>query len=89
MNKTQESIILSIMDWAKTNRDPIPRKEIIERMRVKNVPESTVKASITVLIKKGWIRKAITVRHEATYVLLGTVAQPVIYLSASPSYEDH
>lgn len=84
MNKTQEAIILTIMDWAKTSRFPIPRKEIIARMKAKSVPESTVKASLKVLLKNGYIRKAVSVQHETTYVLLSWVAPPV---DSSPSAE--
>lgn len=76
MNKTQEAIVLCVMDWVLRNKEPISKKTIFDRMKEKGISESTAKASINVLIKKGYLRKAISVKHEAQYVLLRKI---VIY----------
>lgn len=71
VNDIQRHVLDVICLWVKTEKTPIAQKTIIENITsVYPIPQSTVKAAVKVLVKKGYIRKAITYTSGAYYVQL-------------------
>ena len=65
--------MLFVDHWVRTEKTPVPLKEIIKEMENQGVHDFTVLKSINVLLKKGYIRRAIMVRHRAAFVQIRTV----------------
>jgi len=70
INKLQHDIMIFIDGWARTKKTPIPRKEIIKDMEVKGVKNFTAINAINSLIKKGYIRRAVTISNKTYYIQL-------------------
>ncbi len=68
----QEDVMRFIIQWVRTKKTPVPRKEIIAAMQ--GVPLITVKWSLSALLAKGYIRKAWSDQLNITaYVQLRTI----------------
>ena len=67
--------IMSLVDyWVRSNKTPVPHKEIMQRLtNDDHIAETTAKAAIKVLISKGYIRKAVCVSNKTYYVQLRTL----------------
>lgn len=59
-------------EWVAREKKPVPRKYLINSFVERQVPVRTTEESIKTLIRKGYIRKAVSTRHEVEYVLLRT-----------------
>jgi len=60
INPLQQTIIKYILYWAQTQKIPIPQSRIIEEMVRNGKNRRTVIHSLTGLVDRGYIRKAIT-----------------------------
>jgi hypothetical protein len=69
----QVAIMHLIDDWAHKNSYPIPLKEIKTRMVNDDIKNYTVVNALTLLIKKGYIRRAVTMSNTTSYVQLRRV----------------
>jgi predicted transcriptional regulator len=66
----EKSIMKVIDDWAHRKKTPIPLKLIISTMGKKGtIPPTTIKA-INSLLKKGYIRRAVTISNKSYFVQL-------------------
>lgn len=69
----QTNIMLFVGWWARTNKTPIPRKEIMEQLYKNKIGRGTAEAALHALMVKGYIRKAGTISNKTSYVQLRTV----------------
>lgn len=74
INELQSRIVLVIDGWVRTNKTPVPKKYLIKEMKNNGVKEVTTKAAINVLLRRGYIRKAVTLTTQVSYVQLRTIA---------------
>lgn len=73
INDVQRLILLIVDKWAHEKKTPIPQQVIMQTIGV-TYPQSTVKAAVRVLVKKGYIRKSSEFTRGASYVQLRTIA---------------
>lgn len=73
INDLQTAIMHFIADWVHIEKTPIPLKEIIEGMTLQGVHNFTTIKAIDVLLKKGYIRRAIVISNKSSFVQLRSV----------------
>lgn len=75
INELQIAIMRLVCAWVKKNREPISQQYIVDAIQKTGIPEPTIRASVRILVRKGFIRKAIMIerRNEANYVLIRTI----------------
>jgi hypothetical protein len=71
ISPVQEKVMLLIGDWARKEKTPITKKEIMERMQQNGENVFAVNNAILVLIRKGYLRK--TSSFRTAYVQLRSV----------------
>jgi len=69
----QTMIMQFVMEWVHEKKIPIPRSEIIKSMQLKGVNMPTTRSALYSLLRKGYIREAITVSNKTTYVALRSI----------------
>lgn len=75
-SKLQVSIMKFVDNWVRTQKTPVPRKEIVKAMEAKNITQHAVKNALEGLLRQGYLRRAITVAgrsNKAFYVQLRRV----------------
>lgn len=71
INEIQRLVLDVICNWVKTQNTPIAQKTIVEAVTLTNpIPQSTVRAAVRILVKKRYIRKAVTFESGVSYVQL-------------------
>ena len=73
INDVQLKIMKTISLWVHEQKTPIPRKEVIIRMKEQNIKEATTIKSLGTLIRKGYIRPSYEVSNKTYYVQLRSV----------------
>lgn len=73
INRLQESIFRYIDCWAKTQKTPIPKKQIMKKMKDDGIKDSTTLFAIGSLLRKGYIRKACSISNRTRYVICRTI----------------
>lgn len=74
ISDVQRLILGVICEWVKTQKKPIAQKTIVlQVIALQPIPQSTVKAAVRVLVKKGYIRKAQSFESGVSYVQLRTL----------------
>ena len=73
IDKNQREVMLFVDFWVREKKTPVPQKEIVAIMLTKKVPMPTTIYSIQILLKKGYIRRAITISNKRSYVQLRRV----------------
>ena len=69
----QIDIMLLVDVWVKSKRVPVPRQEIVEKMQTKGKSKDQIEHALNVLLRLGYIRKAITISNKTSYVQLRRV----------------
>lgn len=69
----QQKIVRFITYWVKTEKTPIPQKEIIEEMKRKGRNSSTVVNALNGLLKLGYIRRTVGTSNKTFYVQLRSI----------------
>lgn len=59
--------------WVHEKKTPIPLKEIIIAMTKENIDKNTTIYSLKILLKKKYIRRAVTISNKTTFVQLRRV----------------
>lgn len=67
INHIQETIMKYVDHWVRTEKTPIPQKEIINKMQSNGNSSHTVVHALSVLLKKGYIRRAYMSATNKTY----------------------
>ena len=70
LNDLQVEIMRFIDYWARTEKTPIPRKKIVAEMKGNGVKVFTTVNALNSLIKKGYIRRAVSLTNKTSYVML-------------------
>jgi DNA-binding transcriptional regulator PaaX len=70
VNKLQTDIMIVVDTWVRTEKTPIPQKEIIQAMKDAGIKDFTVINAINALLRKGYIRRAYTISNKTYYVQL-------------------
>ena len=73
IDKNQREVMLFVDFWVREKKTPVPQKEIVAIMLTKKVPMPTTIYSIQILLKKEYIRRAITISNKRSYVQLRRV----------------
>lgn len=73
IDNNQKEIMLFIDFWVHEKKTPVPQREIVAIMLIKKVPMPTTIYSLQILLKKGYIRRAITISNKRSYVQLKRV----------------
>ena len=73
ISELQRSIMIYIGQWAKAEKQPIPQRAIIERMKIDGIKDFTTINAVHSLLKKGYIRRAVITSNKTFYVQLRTV----------------
>lgn len=68
INPLQRQIMELVGHRARIFHDPITQKLIVCLIKRSGTPESTTKAALRVLVKRGYLRPAIKVRGGSAYV---------------------
>lgn len=75
INNLQTSIMLYVKQWANTQKTPIPQKAIISTMETKGIKYFTTKKSISILINKGYLRRAYSEKKNVSkYVMIRNIS---------------
>lgn len=69
----QTKIMQHISVWVHKEREPIPLKTIITEMENQGIKQQTTIKAINILIKKHYIRRAITISNKTSFVQLRTI----------------
>lgn len=72
-NELQENIMLFISKWARENKGPIPRKNIVTAMTNNGVKSFTTINAINVLLRKGYVRRSVGRSNTTSYVQIRTL----------------
>lgn len=70
INDLQRRIMIVVNDWVHIEKTPIPLSEIMKSMDDQGVKDFTTIKAIQVLLKKGYIRRAIIISNKRSYVML-------------------
>lgn len=70
INDLQRRIMIVVNDWAHKEKTPIPLKEIMKSMDDQGVKDFTTIKAIQVLLKKGYIRRAVIISNKRSFVML-------------------
>lgn len=54
--------------WVSSQKTIVPKKEIIKYMEEKGTPVPTILHGISILVKRGYIRRAVNSTNKASYV---------------------
>jgi len=77
INIIQKEIMVFIDNWVRTEKVPVPRKEIMKAFAGKKSegrhPPITVEGAVNALLRKGYIRRGYTGTNKSTYVQLRTI----------------
>lgn len=70
INKLQTDIMKFVGIWVREKKTPVPRKEIIKNLQENGVNMPTTRSALYSLLRKGYIREAVTISNKTTYVQL-------------------
>lgn len=74
INQLQFDIMRLVDFYVRQKKKPIPHKYIIYEIEKRDgINETTITASIRMLVKKGYIRKAIIMSNKTFYIQLRTI----------------
>lgn len=73
INDLQTAIMHFVDHWARTEKTPIPLREIVTAMSDQGVHDFTTIKAIKVLLSKGYIRRAIVISNKSSFVQLRSV----------------
>ena len=69
----QQDIMRYIGEWVRTEKSPIPLKEIIEHMKKKGTKPPTTTFAINGLLIKGYLRRACIISNKSYFVMLRSI----------------
>ena len=74
INELQHQIMVFVGFWVHTEKTPVPHRAIIVKMQEQSVKDFTTVNAIAALLRKGYLRKAVTMSNrDRSYVQLRTV----------------
>lgn len=73
INNLQSDIMKFVDTWVHEKKTPIPLKEIVLNMTDNGVKNFTTIKALNSLLKKGYIRRAVTISNKSSFVQLRRV----------------
>lgn len=73
VNPLQTSIMQFVDFWVHEKKTPIPLQAILSHMKQEGVKEVTTVNAINILLRKGYIRRAIVTSNKSSFVQLRRV----------------
>lgn len=73
VNELQRNIMNFIDGWVRSEKTPVPQKEIISAMTKMRVKTFTTINALNALLRKGYIRRAVVISNKTSYVQLRRV----------------
>jgi hypothetical protein len=70
VNKLQYEIMVFVGDWARREKTPVPRKEIISAMEERGTKFFTTINALNSLMRKGYIRRSCEISNKTRFVQL-------------------
>ncbi len=70
INDLQQSIMLFVVDWVKTQKTPVPKKAIIEKILKPGVKAHNISNALDTLAKKNYIKKTSGLTNKTFYIQL-------------------
>jgi len=74
VNELQTKIMQFIDEWVHQEKSPVPQKEIIIKMSSIGTKNFTTVNAINSLLRKGYIRRAVTISNKTFYVMLRRIS---------------
>lgn len=69
INQLQLDIMRLVDAWVRSEKTPVSHKYLmVEISRNEGIGDNTIKAAIRILVKKGYLRKAIVTSNKTFYV---------------------
>ena len=76
----QQDIMRYIHCWVMEKNTPVPQKDLLKDMVNDTRKKSTIIHSLNILLREGWIRRAITNSNITKYVECRTLPYESIYI---------
>ena len=73
LNDTQTTIMTYISWWVNEKKTTVPLKEIIDNMIKEGIKKDTTVKALQVLLKKGYIRRAVVISNKSYFVQLRSI----------------
>jgi len=73
LNDTQTTIMTYISWWVNEKKTTVPLKEIIDNMIQEGIKKDTTVKALQVLLKKGYIRRAVVISNKSYFVQLRSI----------------
>ena len=73
LNDTQTTIMTYISWWVNEKKTTVPLKEIIDNMIKEGIKKDTTVKALQVLLKKGYIRRAVVISNKSYFVKLRSI----------------
>ncbi len=73
IDELQTSIMKYVDLWVHTEKTPVPLTEVIKNMEFQGISKNTTIKATYVLLKKGYIRRSLTVSNKSSFVQLRRV----------------
>jgi len=74
LSKLQKEVMNFVSYWVKTEKTPVPRKEIVKHMESKGTKWPSTVDALNALLKKGYIRRTYaSYQNKTYYVQLRTI----------------
>jgi hypothetical protein len=68
VNKLQTEIMNLIDEWVRTQKTPVPHKQILKSMKEQGIGFPTTVNALNSLLHKGYIRRAVMISNKTFYV---------------------
>lgn len=73
ITELQIKIMQFVDKWVHEQKTPIPMKEIVSVMQLQGFKDFTIRHAITTLVKKGFMRRAVSNSNSSSFVQLRSV----------------
>jgi len=73
ISELQTAIMRYVAHWARTEKTPIPLRQVIREMENQSINDFTTIKALEVLLKKGYIRRSVMISNKTSFVQLRSV----------------
>jgi len=73
INSLQHDIMTFVQVWVKEKKTPIPHRETLHAMEERGVKVPTTIKALGVLLRKGYLRRAVTTGNKSFYVQIRSI----------------
>jgi len=73
ITELQNGILDFVKDWVKTQKTPVPQKEILKKFVTGEVKDFTVIHAINALMRQQYLRRSFIISNKTFYTMMRTV----------------